>query len=648
MARVLPDDANLNSKVIAEVNGETKAVMEHARKLQAAGTDTSIDEPWEVDPSLALNDSYVLFTSKLYLYPKLLLLWLPTTLLLLPYAVIARAYGACLPIPTDAVPRGGVGFGVALLLARLAFAPAFIVGALSLGIDYFFYYLFGGLFFLAASCCGSDSSSKVLARYRASQLVLKPYRSGPPIYFSDVFVCSVGQALRNGAGEHALSFATMLMVMPWLKYYVNANPLIYPLKERFVQQISTSLADVGVGTVHEKAREIISRSRQEGSLAGRLDLWRFCPHYPHPPPCRRWANGMQSANVVTLLTHSTHAAAEAKGVGEAQQWLLSTSAERPVWRVMLWYSNPYHFFSGWVEASISHGRPSQEDKVHGGEHPMWLVTSPSPLLSKRDAPTGPGMIDAFFDAWLPTIVDEVRRLAKGPEYAAARHQGVVSKDGLSRPAAAVGAEHYTEEGSGAGDGSGGGGGGGGGGREPPAPALVELVASVDAVAVVDRLSLGYRSQPLLLEAAEKALGVELLRGEGADAAFEDNAWTAFHGKRLAAAAFDVQERTLTSTAMDGLVAADAPTFEFRAGGYVEDAPLGLGRILYVVVGYVSRDVRVVRAACKAEGDDTPDPKSPGELVLCTSLPPDDDPGHVFKYRYKSAAKGTFDVSLRLT
>ena len=67
MARVLPDDANLNSKVIADVNGETKAVMEHARKLQAAGTDTSIDEPWEVDPSLALNDSYVLFTSKLSL-----------------------------------------------------------------------------------------------------------------------------------------------------------------------------------------------------------------------------------------------------------------------------------------------------------------------------------------------------------------------------------------------------------------------------------------------------------------------------------------------------------------------------------------------------------------------------------------------------
>jgi len=49
-----------------------------------------------------------------------------------------------------------------------------------------------------------------------------------------------------------------------------------------------------------------------------------------------------------------------------------------------------------------------------------------------------GRIDTFFDDWLPTIVNEVRRLAKGAEYAASMHQEVVSKDGLSRPAATVG------------------------------------------------------------------------------------------------------------------------------------------------------------------------------------------------------------------
>ena len=60
------------------------------------------------------------------------------------------------------------------------------------------------------------------------------------------------------------------------------------------------------------------------------------------------------------------------------------------------------------------------------------------MLSRRDGQIGPGRIDTFFDEWLPTIVNEVRRLARGAEYAASMHQEVVSKDGLSRPAATVG------------------------------------------------------------------------------------------------------------------------------------------------------------------------------------------------------------------
>ena len=112
---------------------------------------------------------------------------------------------------------------------------------------------------------------------------------------------------------------------------------------------------------------------------------------------------------------------------------------------MLWYNNPFHFFTGWVEASITNGEPSQTDKVFGGEHPMWLVSCRSPMLSRRDGQIGPGRIDTFFDEWLPTIVNEVRRLARGAEYAASMHQEVVSKDGLSRPAAAVGMDNLAAD-----------------------------------------------------------------------------------------------------------------------------------------------------------------------------------------------------------
>ena len=67
------------------------------------------------------------------------------------------------------------------------------------------------------------------------------------------------------------------------------------------------------------------------------------------------------------------------------------------------------------------------------------------MLSNRDSVTGPGVIDTFFDSWLPVIANEVRRLARGAEYAASMHQEVVSKDGLSRPACAVGMEKLSED-----------------------------------------------------------------------------------------------------------------------------------------------------------------------------------------------------------
>mmetsp|Transcript_11496 Transcript_11496/g.34910 ORF Transcript_11496/g.34910 Transcript_11496/m.34910 type:complete len:159 (+) Transcript_11496:231-707(+) len=138
-----------------------------------------------------------------------------------------------------------------------------------------------------------------------------------------------------------------------------------------------------------------------------------------------------------MLVHTTHAVASAEGSQE--QYILSNSVHRPVWRVMLWYNNPYHFLTGWVEASITNGQPSQLDKKHGGEHPMWLVTSNSPaLLDRNHWGGGPGTIDKFFDRWLPVLTDEVRARIRGPDVARQMHQEVISKDGISRPAAKVG------------------------------------------------------------------------------------------------------------------------------------------------------------------------------------------------------------------
>ncbi len=138
MAAQVTPDGQVPEAVLRRVNGEHKHTNAHARDIKSRSDDTSIDEPWEVDPKLAFNDSYVMFTTKMYLFPKLALLWLPTFLLTLPYADLAHCYGSCLPVPTDHVRRGGAGFHACLLVARILFIPTFVLGAVSLFIDYLF------------------------------------------------------------------------------------------------------------------------------------------------------------------------------------------------------------------------------------------------------------------------------------------------------------------------------------------------------------------------------------------------------------------------------------------------------------------------------------------------------------------------------
>jgi len=162
------------------------------------------------------------------------------------------------------------------------------------------------------------------------------------------------------------------------------------------------------------------------------------------------AGGSTYPGKFTLIVHTTHAVSTAGG--STEQLVLSNSVEQPVYRVMLWYNNPFHFLTGWVEASISNGMPSQSQKKTGGEHPMWLVTARSPMVSGRDSFTGSGLIDGFFDYWLPVFVHEMRydtqisRFQKSsPEaaiYAAEKYQEVQSQDIISPGLAKIGLGTY--------------------------------------------------------------------------------------------------------------------------------------------------------------------------------------------------------------
>lgn len=418
------------------VNGETAAQMAWALATKSAddgATDHSVDEVWVQQCRLVDTDSFVWAAAACFLSIKLLLLWLPSFLAALPPALLAHAYGACLPRPCDSPPRTALFYLVIGLIGSLLLLPLGALALVGLLLDYLFYYFCGSFYWFFVR--GAPSRAASLNTIRPFKGGIRSWVCWYPI---DIMVCLMGQSLRQGAQIHkclgslevAYCIATMLIIMPTLKYWFNSNPWAYDLsKTRFVQQITTSMADIPDWKPACKA--IISQTKLPTDV--NLDDWLFVPHYPHPPPGRRWAVGMQQGSRrVMLLTHTLHATAEA--IGSTEQFLLSNSAKEPVYRVMLWHDNPYHFFTGWVEAGVSTGAPSQLDKPNGGEHPMWLVTSRSPMLSKRGSFTGVGAIDSFFDSWLPQFVDEVRTIKRGRDIANQMHTEVISKDGVSRPA----------------------------------------------------------------------------------------------------------------------------------------------------------------------------------------------------------------------
>lgn len=410
------------------LNGETRRCMEHAHKLKALNQNTSVDQPWEIDESLACKDTYVKVCSALHLLPKFLFCYPLLVLLQLPGTLACWLYLKSLPTPCDSM-RGSCGFsGLCILLCFLSAPLAFFVACL-LYADYAMYYFYGFVYCLVT--CG-------WSRYFESLKVIRPYRCGPCIVFrlGDVVHAFLGQMSRQGFCEANNMLAGMFILMPWMKYFINCNPWVYALEERFVQQISTSMQDASYDQSAEAVLAIISRCKQNPPVRDEVDSWSFSPCYAFPPSHRRFAIGMQSGSTSSciaffLLVHTTHALC--KNGGSTEQFVLSNSSCYPCYRVMLWYSNPYHFLTGWVEASLSTGLPDQPDKNRGGEHPMWIVTSRSPFLSRRSSYTGVGFIDQFFDRFLPTYVKQARTILRGKQVAEELFEDVVSKDGVSRP-----------------------------------------------------------------------------------------------------------------------------------------------------------------------------------------------------------------------
>ena len=380
------------------LNGESSKCMAHMYAMRKAGgvslkesdgTDTSKDQDWPIDESglAKCADMFCLITSGLWLLPKALIFVIPCLLLQIPSLLLVRCYVCTLSPGTDTVNRS-VGFWMSFLLFCFLFIPAAGLSFVALMLDYIMYWLFG-ITFCIVTCrfCAVWKSMKAL----------DPYRNGPWVllHLADIYVALIGQTARQGFLEISWTLTNMLLFIPWLKYYMNCNPWLQNLDHRFTNQITTSVSDIEpVERASHIGQEIISRAKHFPGRARKVDLWSFVPHYPYPPPGRRYALGLQQGGKnnplaqFLLIVHTTHA--NRSDGNSTEQYIASNSCKLPLYRVMLWYNNPYHFLTGWVEASNTTGEASQLEKVNGGEHPMWLVSSSSPQGAGRKGFTGSG------------------------------------------------------------------------------------------------------------------------------------------------------------------------------------------------------------------------------------------------------------------
>jgi len=451
------EKVTVSEEVRMRLNGESKQQMAHARAIKAAGGvslpesfgpevtkerrhDTSVDQDWPIDdsPCARRKDWYVFITTAIWLGVKIPILTIPMlAFTTLPMAVV-RMYMSVLPDGTHRVARSPSFYTIVFFTLILAL-PALLLALLSFFLDSIAYYFFSVLF--CACTCRWRKAMEGMRKVR-------PFNNGPNVllHLPDMFVALVGQTSRQTVFETTYMVSCMFLLIPWLKYYINCNPWISDLGYRLCQQISTHMSDLkGPENVADTSRYIISCTREDRKTAERIDIWSFVPHYPFPPPDRRWALGLQAGGSsypgkFTLIVHTTHAGQTVANCTE--QFVLSNSCELPIYRVMLWYNNPFHFLTGWVEASVSNGQPSQPRKALGGEHPMWLVTGRTPQVAARDSWTGSGMIDAFFDYWLPVFVHEMRRQVLGRAEADRMYQEVNSKDGVSSPQHLLGRSAY--------------------------------------------------------------------------------------------------------------------------------------------------------------------------------------------------------------
>jgi len=398
--------------------GETDGLVRHMKMISDSKVDYSKDQDWEIHP-FGCFDVFLLGTFALGVFISIVPLGLMIFVFLLPPTLMNYCYFKGISPGTAELDRASCGwkahvFGqfVLSLFAQMLIFLQLMISVLLMQ--------FIGIIYCTLTCRW--------AQYRRNLKHLQPYNNGPCLYshFADCVAATGGQMVRQGYCEFIISFVMMFSVNPWVKYWLSANPYLEDLGERFITQIGPSMHDIPLKQLEFNFQKFISWTRLEPEERDKLDNDAFfCPHYPFPPrKCpakaedesknrqgegdgeydRQYAIGMQHAMAITTFVHTTHFHCPGLPVSS-----ISSSVKLPVYRVMLWRNNPYHIYTGYVEAGVSNGEKSTGKNDMGLEHPMWLVNGRSWSSAARAQRLSIGWIDDYFEHFIP----QLNRLIRG-------------------------------------------------------------------------------------------------------------------------------------------------------------------------------------------------------------------------------------------
>jgi hypothetical protein len=399
----------------SRVKGETERQLQHAKDVMTQKEDTSIDAPWWVHRHWSVPDVYTIAIMALFWTPLMFLLWPFFFLFSLPPVGLNLLYiSTRVPKVCEVIPRDTIEWKMHCLVQFILSLPVQVLAIFTLMYSHVVMTIFGGIFLLSSSLCTRRSATD---RFFENLEVIAPHSGGPNLYwhFGDCVAAVAGSVHRQGLLEFTVSFANMFLFNPWIKYWVTGNLYLEDLSERFITQIGEPLK-IGIHEIDTNTIKAISNAKHTEDNRKEIDANSFAPHYPYPPEGRRYAVGMQFAGLITTFVHTTHFRSPEIGE-EGPIASLSSSCALPIYRVMLWRNNPYHIFTGYVEANVSTGWPSQKKKETGLEHPMWMVNTHNKLAADRKICFSVGWIDTFFDEFIPHLNHFIRLNALGKEAA---------------------------------------------------------------------------------------------------------------------------------------------------------------------------------------------------------------------------------------